>query len=66
VVLASLSKAGWIAVLGGYAAVVLIAVLVWPRDLSGRQRAWGCISGLAIFFGLFVVAFAAWAADHVF
>jgi hypothetical protein len=66
VVLATLSKAAWIAVLGGYAAIILIAVVAWPRDVSGRRRAWGCITGLAIFFGLFVVAIAAWAADHVF
>jgi hypothetical protein len=46
--------------------LVLIAFLMWPRDVTGRGRALGCIIGLVIFFGLFVVAFAAWAADHIF
>ena len=65
-VLASLSEAGWLAVLGGYTLVVLLAVFVWPRDVSGRRRAWGCIVALFIFFGLFVAAIAAWAADAIF
>jgi hypothetical protein len=66
VVLASLSEGGYFAVVGGYLAVVAIAFLIWPRDVLGRQRALGCIGGLVVFFGLFVVAFAAWAADHIF
>lgn len=65
-VLASLSKAGWIAVLGGYLLLIAAVFIASPRDVTGRRRALGCISGLAIFFGLFVVAFAAWAADHIF
>ena len=52
--------------IAGYLAVVLLVYLIWPRDVNGRRRATGCIIGLALFFGLFVVAFAAWAADNVF
>jgi hypothetical protein len=66
VVLASLSKAGWIAVIGGYLLLLLAIFVAAPRDVNGRRRALGCISALAIFFGLFVVAFASWAADHIF
>jgi hypothetical protein len=66
VVLASLSEGGYFAVIGGYLLVVLIVFLVWPRDVGGRRRALGCTVGLAIFFGLIVVAFAAWAADAIF
>jgi hypothetical protein len=61
-----MSTGAYVAVIGGYLLVVLIAFLIWPRDVTGRRRALGCISALVIFFGLFVVAFAAWAADHIF
>jgi hypothetical protein len=61
-----MSEGAYIAVIGGYLAVVLIAFLIWPRDVTGRRRALGCIGCLVIFFGLFVVAFAAWAADNIF
>jgi hypothetical protein len=61
-----MSEGAYVAVIGGYLAIVLIAFLIWPRDVTGRRRALGCIGGLVIFFGLFVVAFAAWAADHIF
>jgi hypothetical protein len=66
VVLASLSGAGYGLVIGGWLLVCLLAFLISPRDVNGRRRATGCLFGLVIFFGLFVVAFAAWAADHVF
>jgi hypothetical protein len=66
VVLASLSGAGNAIVIGAYLLVCLLAFAVRPRDLSGRRRATGCVIGLVLFFGLFVVAFANWAADHVF
>jgi hypothetical protein len=66
VVLASLGEGGYFAVIGGYLAVVLVAFMIWPRDVNGRRRALGCTVSLAIFFGLFVVAFAAWAADAIF
>jgi hypothetical protein len=65
-VLASLSEGGYLAVIGGYLLVVLIAFLIWPRDVLGRRRALGCALGLVVMFGLFVVAFAAWAADAIF
>ncbi len=65
-VLASLSKAGYIAVIGGYIAVVVIALLIFPRDVNGRRRAYGCIFGIALFGLGFVLAFAAWAADAIF
>jgi hypothetical protein len=61
-----MSEGAFLAVIGGYLAVVLIAFLISPRDVTGRRRALGCIGGLVVFFGLFVVAFAAWAADHIF
>ena len=64
--LAALSEGAYLAVIGGYLLVVAIAFLIWPRDVTGRRRALGCIAGLVIFFGLFVVAFAAWASDHIF
>jgi hypothetical protein len=66
VVLAALSGLGYGAVIGGYLLVVLIAFAIRPRDVNGRRRALGCIVGLVVFFGLFVVAFAAWAADNLF
>jgi hypothetical protein len=44
----------------------LLIYLFSPRDIQGRRRATGCIFGLVVFFGAFVLAFAAWAADHVF
>ena len=65
-VLASLGEGGYFAVIGGYLLVVLIAFLLWPRDVYGRRRALGCVVGIAIMVGLFVVAFAAWAADAIF
>jgi hypothetical protein len=66
VVLASLSSAGYLAVIGGYLLVVLIVFALRPRDIYGRRRALGCLVSLVVFFGLFVVAFAAWASDHIF
>jgi tetrahydromethanopterin S-methyltransferase subunit G len=65
-VLASLSGTGYGIVIGAYLLICLIAFLVSPRDLNGRGRAMGCLVGLVLFFGLFVVAFAAWAADNIF
>ncbi|MFL5895170.1 MAG: hypothetical protein ACJ76Z_08650 [Thermoleophilaceae bacterium] len=65
-VLASLSGAGFGAVAGGYVLVVLIAWALSPRDTYGRRRALGCMFGLALFGLMFVLAFAAWAADAVF
>jgi hypothetical protein len=52
--------------LGAYVLFALIAFAIRPRDVYGRRRAAGCLLGLIIFFGLFVAAFAAWAAHHVF
>jgi hypothetical protein len=67
VVLASeLSGTALALVIAGYVALVLVLYAMTPRDVNGRRRANGCILGLALFFGLFVVAFAAWAADNVF
>jgi hypothetical protein len=66
VVLASLSEAGYLAVIGGYVAVVLLVLLIFRRDVQGRQRAYGCIFGIALLGLGFVVAFAAWAADSIF
>jgi hypothetical protein len=66
VVLASLSGTGYGLVIGGWLLVCLLAFVFSPRDVSGRRRATGCVFSLAIFFGLFVLAFAAWAADNVF
>ena len=51
---------------GAYVLMILIAWIVSPRDVQGRRRAYGCAVGLMIFFGLFVAAFAAWAAHHIF
>ena len=65
-VLASLSGAGNAIVIGAYLLVCLLAFAFRPRDLQGRRRATGCLLGLVVFFGLFVVAFANWAADHIF
>ena len=64
--LASLSGTGYGIVIGAYLAICLLAFLVSPRDVYGRKRASGCLLGLVLFFGLFVVAFAAWAADNIF
>lgn len=64
--LASLSGTGNAIVIGAYLLVCLLAFLFRPRDVYGRPRATGCLIGLVVFFGLFVVAFANWAADHVF
>jgi hypothetical protein len=66
VVLASLSGTGVLLVAAGWLAVCLLAYLISPRDVNGRPRATGCMLGLALFFGLFVVAFASWASDHIF
>jgi hypothetical protein len=67
VVLASeLSATALALVIAGYLALVLIVYVFRPRDVTGRRRANGCIVALVIFFGLFVVAAAYWAADHVF
>jgi Kef-type K+ transport system membrane component KefB len=51
--------------LGAYALLVLVFLAVRPKDVLGRRRALGCIAGLVVFFGLFVAAFAAWAADAI-
>jgi hypothetical protein len=51
--------AAWICA-GSYALIVLIAFAIRPRDVQGRRRAWGCIIGLLIFFGLFVLALGGW------
>ncbi|MEA2497139.1 MAG: hypothetical protein QOJ29_5050 [Thermoleophilaceae bacterium] len=64
--LASLSGTGYGLVIGGYLLVCLLVFAIRPRDVYGRKRATGCLVGLVIFFGLFVVAFAAWAADAIF
>lgn len=64
--LASLSGPGFGAVIGGYVLIVLLAWALSPRDTYCRRRALGCMFWLAAFFLLFVLAFAAWAADHVF
>jgi hypothetical protein len=66
VVLASLGSTGLGIVIGGWLLICLLAFIVSPRDVNGRRRATGCAFSLAIFFGLFVLAFAAWAADNVF
>ena len=65
-VLASLGGTGYGIVIGGWLLVCLLAFRFSPRDVNRRKRATGCLFFLTIFFGLFVVAFAAWAADHVF
>ena len=66
VLASSLSGTALALVIAGYLALVVIVFLIRPRDLNGRPRAIGCIVGLTLFFGLFVVAFAGWAADNVF
>jgi tryptophan-rich sensory protein len=66
VVLASLSSTGYWLVIGGWLALCALVFLFSPRDVQGRRRATGCIFGLIVFFGAFFVAFAAWAADHIF
>jgi hypothetical protein len=66
VVLASLSGTGYGLVIGGWLLVCLLAYIFSPRDVGGRRRANGCVLGLVLFFGLFVVAFAGWAADNIF
>jgi hypothetical protein len=65
-VLASLSGTGAVIVIGAYAVLCLLIFLASPRDVNGRKRALGCSLGLFFFFGLFVIAFAAWAADAIF
>jgi peptidoglycan biosynthesis protein MviN/MurJ (putative lipid II flippase) len=66
VLASSLSGTALALVIAGYLALVLIVYVIRPRDVQGRRRAVGCIVGLVLFFGLFVVAAAYWAADHVF
>jgi hypothetical protein len=66
VALASLSGTGYGLVIGGWLLLCLVFFLFSRRDVNGRKRATGCLFFLAIFFGLFVVAFAAWAADNIF
>jgi hypothetical protein len=66
VVLASLSAAGVLIVLGAWLALCLLIFVFSPRDVQGRRRATGCLLGLVVFFGLFVVALASWASNHVF
>lgn len=65
-VLASLGGTGYGIVIGGWLLICLLAFIFSPRDVQGRKRATGCAFFLAVFSGLFVVAFAAWAADHIF
>ena len=65
-VLAALSStAAWI-VIGSYLGLCVLIYLVRRKDVQGRSRATGCIVGLVMFFGLFLIAFAAWAADAIF
>jgi len=66
VVLASLGGTGYAIVIGAWVALCALIFLFSPRDVGGRRRALGCTVALMIFFGLFVVAFAAWAADSIF
>ena len=66
VALASLSGTGYGIVIGAYLLICLLAFAISPRDVNGRKRANGCLVMLVLFFGLFVVAFAAWAADNIF
>jgi hypothetical protein len=66
VALASLSGTGYGLVIGGWLLVCLLAYVFSPRDVYGRRRATGCLVGLVVFFGGFVVAFAAWAAESIF
>jgi hypothetical protein len=66
VVLAALSSTGFWIVAAAWLGLCLLAFLLRPRDIQGRRRATGCIFGLTVFFGLFVIALASWAADHVF
>jgi hypothetical protein len=49
-----------------YVVMILVAWIATSRGAPGRRRAYGCSVGLAVFFGLLVVAFAAWAADNIF
>ena len=65
-VLASLSGTGLTIVLAAYFVLLALVFFARPRDVTGRRRALGCIAALAIFFGLFVVAAAYWAADAIF
>ena len=66
VVLAALGATGFWIVIGAWLGLCLLVFLFSPRDVQGRKRATGCIFGLIVFFGAFLLAFAAWAADHVF
>jgi hypothetical protein len=66
VVLAALGETGYLIVVGAWLALCLLIYLFSPRDIQGRKRATGCIFGLVVFFGAIFLAFAAWAADHVF
>ena len=65
-VLANISGTGAGVVLGVYALVCLLLFVFRPRDVMGRRRATGCAFGLFVFFGLLLIAFAAWAADAIF
>jgi tryptophan-rich sensory protein len=66
VLASSLSGTAAALVIAGYLLLVLLVFAFRPRDVTGRRRAVGCIVGLVIFFGLFVLAAAAWLADSVF
>ena len=57
---------GVIIFLGAYVLLALIAFVARPRDIFGRRRALGCTFWLFVFFGLFVAAFGAFAARHIF
>ena len=65
-VLASLDGTGYAIVIGGWLLLCGLIFLFSPRDVGGRRRALGCTFFLMIFFGLFVVGLAAWAADAIF
>ena len=65
-VLAALSDTALWAVIGGYIAVVLLAYLIFRKDVYGRKRARGCIFGVALLGLGIVLAFSAWVADAIF
>lgn len=65
-VLANISGTGAGVVLGVYALVCLLAFMLRLRDVMGRRRATGCAFGLFVFFGLLLIAFAAWAGSAIF
>jgi hypothetical protein len=66
VVLATDSGSVFGIAVGAFLALCLLVFVFAPRDVLGRRRATGCAVGLAVFFALFVGAFAVWAADNIF